>query len=107
MRKQISDLEQQKEKLADPVYVAHRRASGSASMPGDIPYQSAAAGVRCAGGARRRTCRDGEELHPLVHVTVVTPWPTLRTARLPGAPEPAPPGAPVPDAPAAPVPAGG
>lgn len=40
MRKQISDLEQQKEKLADPVYVAAQaRERLGFVMPGDIPYQ--------------------------------------------------------------------
>jgi cell division protein DivIC len=40
LRKQIADLEQQKTKLADPVYIAAQaRERLGFVMPGDIPYQ--------------------------------------------------------------------
>jgi cell division protein DivIC len=40
LRKQIADLEQQKAKLADPVYIAAQaRERLGFVMPGDIPYQ--------------------------------------------------------------------
>ena len=51
LRAQIADLEQQKVKLADPVYIAAQaRERLGFVMPGEIPYQ-----VQLA--RRRRACR--------------------------------------------------
>ena len=54
LREQIADLEQQKVKLADPVYIASQaRERLGFVMPGEIPYQvqlPAPVGVRSGGG---------------------------------------------------------
>lgn len=108
MRAQISDLEQQKEKLADPVYVAAQaRERLGFVMPGDIPYQvqlppSAAQAVPAEEHAE--TAKSNNPWYTSLWHTVAD---TPHGPPVPASPEPAPPGAPVPDAPVAPVPAGG
>lgn len=108
MRKQISDLEQQKEKLADPVYVAAQaRERLGFVMPGDIPYQVQlpASAVQAAPAEEHaETAKNSTPWYTSLWHTVAD---TPHGPPAPAAPEPAPPGAPVPDAPAAPVPAGG
>ena len=71
LRAQIADLEEQKVKLADPVFIAAQaRERLGFVMPGDIPYQvQLPANVGVPRHARRRT-HDGEARRTLVHVAV-------------------------------------
>ena len=57
MRAQIAELEQQKVKLADPVFIAAQaRERLGFVMPGDIPYQvQLPASAGAAGRARQRS----------------------------------------------------
>lgn len=108
MRQQISDLEQQKEKLADPVYVAAQaRERLGFVMPGDIPYQvqlpQSAAQAEPAEEHAETAKNNNAWYTSLWHTVADTP----HGPPAPATPEPGPPGGPAPDAPAVPVPAGG
>ena len=110
LRAQIADLEQQKGKLADPVYIAAQaRERLGFVMPGDIPYQvqlpAGCGGARGAAGTRRRPRTATTPGTPRCG----TPSPTRRTgtaARSPAHRYPALP-APAADPPAGPPPAPG
>lgn len=109
LRKQIADLESQKAKLADPVYIAAQaRERLGFVMPGDIPYQ-----VQLPAGAAAVTTDTGPQSAPVGNND---PWYTSlwhTIADTPHGPPPAPDAAPVdpaqppPPDPAAPPPAPG
>lgn len=108
MRQQISDLEQQKEKLADPVYVAAQaRERLGFVMPGDIPYQvqlpPSATQAEPAEERAEVTKNNNPWYTSLWHTVADTP----HGPPAPASSEPGPPASPAPDVPAAPVPAGG
>lgn len=107
LRSQISDLEQQKVKLADPVYIAAQaRERLGFVMPGDIPYQ-----VQLPNPVGPDAVPDegGPAAVPSGQPWYTTLWHTIADA--PHGPAPLPPPAPVPpppapDAPPGPVPGG-
>ena len=72
LRAQIAELEQQKVKLADPVYIAAQaRERLGFVMPGDIPYQvQLPPGAALPGDARRRSRRRPEPGEPWYTVAV-------------------------------------
>lgn len=108
LRQQISELEEQKAKLADPVFIAAQaRERLGFVMPGEIPYQ-----VQLPPGAEVPNAPTGE----LTEATNTDPWYTslwhtiadAPHGALPTAPPPPPgaPSAPEPIAPSAPPPGG-
>lgn len=109
LRSQIADLEQQKVKLADPVFIAAQaRERLGFVMPGDIPYQvqlpPGAAAAPPAAGPDAATAVSGDPWYTsLWHTIADAPHgvsPVLT-------PVPAPPGPDAPPLPGAPLPAGG
>lgn len=108
MRQQISDLEQQKQKLADPVYVAAQaRERLGFVMPGDIPYQVQLPPSATQAEPAEERVEAAKNSNPwytsLWHTVADTP----HGPPAPASPEPGPAGSPAPDAPGPPVPAGG
>ncbi len=113
LRAQIADLEGQKAKLADPVYIAAQaRERLGFVKPGDIPYQ-----VQLPPGAVEETgaapqaqmARSGDPWYTsLWHTIADTPHGPPPAAPAPAPDGPAPPGppGPVPPAPPAPAPGG-
>ncbi len=113
LRAQIADLEGQKAKLADPVYIAAQaRERLGFVKPGDIPYQ-----VQLPPGAVEETgaapqaqmARSGDPWYTsLWHTIADTPHGPPPAAPAPAPDVPAPPGppGPVPPAPPAPAPGG-
>lgn len=100
LREQIAELEGQKAKLADPVYIAAQaRERLGFVKPGDIPYQvqlpeSAAAAIDSApGGPQGGTARSGDPWYTaLWHTIADTPHgPPSGPAPAPPAPPPPPP----------------
>jgi len=106
MRKQISDLEQQKEKLADPVYVAAQaRERLGFVMPGDIPYQvqlPPSAAQAAPADQQAETAKNNNPWYTSLWHTVAD---TPHGPPVPVSSEPVPPDPAAPDAPPAPVPA--
>ncbi|MDY6999115.1 MAG: septum formation initiator family protein [Actinomycetota bacterium] len=114
LREQIAELEQQKDKLADPVFIAAQaRERLGFVMPGEIPYQvqlPPGAAVPGAPGDQAAEVNSGDPWYTALWHTIAdaphglpsTP-PTPPGA--PGAPEPLP-GGPEPGAPGAPPPGG-
>ena len=108
LREQITELEGQKSKLADPVYIAAQaRERLGFVMPGDIPYQvqlPASSTVASDAGPRAGVAPSGDPWYTsLWHTIADTPHPPPATVPPPGAPELSPPpGLPPP----APVPGG-
>jgi cell division protein FtsB len=105
LRSQISDLEQQKLKLGDPVYIAAQaRERLGFVMPGDIPYQvqlpPGAAPVEVPGAAPA-TAPSGQPWYTsLWHTISDAPHGVSQIAPTPGPPAPElPPPAPVPPGP--------
>ena len=71
LRQQIADLESQKAKLADPVYIAAQaRERLGFVMPGDIPYQVQLPPGAGAAAETRPASRGRPEQRPLVHLAV-------------------------------------
>ncbi len=112
LRTQIADLEGQKAKLADPVYIAAQaRERLGFVKPGDIPYQvqlPPGVVVQPDSGPQSQTVPSGDPWYTaLWHTIADTPHgpPAVpgEPAPAPGAPGPAPP---VPPAPTAPIPGG-
>ena len=106
LRAQIADLEQQKDKLADPAYIAAQaRERLGFVMPGDTPYQvqlpPGSAAPPTPGGVGT-TVPSGQPWYTSL-------WHTIADQPHNIAPSPAPPGAPVDPgpAPAPPPPPGG
>jgi uncharacterized protein len=106
LRAQIAGLEEQKVKLADPVFIAAQaRERLGFVMPGDIPYQvqlPANAVVPGTPGAEPATAKSGEPWYTSLWHTIadaphgVSPT-VVPDAPLPGSPPtPAPPSAPAP-----------
>ncbi len=109
LREQIAELEQQKEKLADPVFIAAQaRERLGFVMPGDIPYQvqlppGAAAPDSVADQAAEAASGDpwytalwhtiADAPHGLPPAPAIPPAPVVPA---PGGPEPVAPGAPPP-----------
>lgn len=109
LRQQISDLEQQKEKLADPVYVAAQaRERLGFVMPGDIPYQVQLPQSAAAPGPADPQAQTAKTTGPwytaLWHTVADTPHGPPAPA--PAAPEPDAPPAPGAPAPISPAPGG-
>src|SRR5689334_23619326 len=113
LRNQIADLETQKAKLGDPVYIAAQaRERLGFVMPGDIPYQ-----VQLPPGAAPVEAPGVDAAKPPSNQPWYTSlWHTIADAphgvtQIPGDPEPPPPGAPpapdVPPTPAQPPPCRG
>jgi uncharacterized protein len=107
LRSQIADLEQQKLKLGDPVYIAAQaRERLGFVMPGDIPYQ-----VQLPPGAEPVEAPGVDPAKPPSGQPWYTSlWHTISDAphgvtQIPLAPDPLPPGAPPPDVPPPPAPA--
>jgi cell division protein FtsB len=112
LRAQIADLEEQKVKLADPVFVAAQaRERLGFVMPGDIPYQvqlPSNVGVPAPGGEPATAKRDEPWYTSLWHTIADEPHgvsPTIAPEAPPGAPPPAPPPPPT-GPPSAPPPGG-
>ncbi|MEU0494606.1 septum formation initiator family protein [Mycobacterium sp. NPDC006124] len=106
LRSQIADLQQQKLKLGDPVYIAAQaRERLGFVMPGDIPYQ-----VQLPPGAAPVEAPGVDAVKPPSNQPWYTSlWHTIADAphgvrQIPSAPEPPPPGAPAPDVPPPPAP---
>lgn len=105
LREQITELEQQKDKLADPVFVAAQaRERLGFVMPGETPYQvQMPPGVETPGaeGNQPAPARSGDPWYTAL-------WHTISDAPhgISPAIPPAAPGAPVPIAPSAPPPGG-
>jgi cell division protein FtsB len=103
LRSQIADLEQQKIKLADPVFIAAQaRERLGFVMPGDIPYQvqlPTPVGAEVVPGEAAATVPSGQPWYTSL-------WHTIADA--PHGPPPAPgvPPPPVPEPPPGPVPGG-
>jgi cell division protein FtsB len=111
LRKQIADLESQKAKLADPVFIAAQaRERLGFVMPGDIPYQvqlPPGALPQAATGPQQQTGHSSDPWYTsLWHTIADTPHgpPAAPSSESP-APEP-PPGAPPPPPPPPPPPGG-
>ncbi|BBZ77489.1 membrane protein [Mycolicibacterium anyangense] len=114
LRQQISELESQKQKLADPVYIAAQaRERLGFVMPGDIPYQvQLPAGAVPAPGAspQTETARSSDPWYTsLWHTIADTPHgpPPAPQPVDPNAPQPVDPNAPPPPPEPAPVQPGG
>lgn len=107
LRAQIADLETQKAKLADPVYIAAQaRERLGFVMPGDIPYQvqlPPGAAVETGGGAKSAAVRSNDPWYTSLWHTIADaphgpppppPPPTTPTTSptlpLPPPPEPVP-----------------
>ena len=105
LRAQIADLEAQKAKLADPVYIAAQaRERLGFVMPGDIPYQvqlPPGAAVETGGGAKSAAVRSNDPWYTSLWHTIADaphgpppPPPTTPTTSptlpLPPPPEPVP-----------------
>ncbi len=98
LRRQIADLEQQKDKLADPAYIAAQaRDRLGFVMPGDIPYQvqlppTSGAPAQPASGPANATSND-PWYTSLWHTIADAPHGPSAAAPAPGqpGPEPAPP----------------
>ena len=108
LRTQISDLEEQKVKLADPVFIAAQaRERLGFVMPGDIPYQvqlpANAAQPGTPGGGSAKTNADGPWYTSLWHTIADAPHgvsPAIAPDAPPGPPaSPPPPPAPNPPGP--------
>ncbi|GAB3240088.1 FtsB family cell division protein [Mycolicibacterium hippocampi] len=108
LREQIAELEEQKDKLADPVFIAAQaRERLGFVMPGEIPYQ-----VQLPPGAAQPSAPSGE----LAEVNSGDPWYTALWHTIADGPQgipptappspPGAPGAPAPVAPDAPPPSG-
>jgi cell division protein FtsB len=99
LREQISELEEQKAKLADPVFIAAQaRERLGFVMPGETPYQ-----VQLPPGATQPTVETGD----LAETKSNDPWYTSLWHTIADAPHgisPSPPPPPPPGAPIAPVP---
>jgi cell division protein FtsB len=109
LRTQIADLEDQKVKLADPVFIAAQaRERLGFVMPGDIPYQvqlpAGAAVPGTPGGEPATTKSDGPWYTSLWHTIADAPHGVSPTIA-PGAPPPGPP-PPPPTPPSGPPPGG-
>jgi len=104
MRSQISDLEQQKTKLGDPVYIASQaRERLGFVMPGDIPYQVQLPPGAASAVPDEQHAEAAKSTNPwytsLWHTVADTPHgPPAPATPEPGVPEDAPP-APVPAVP--------
>jgi cell division protein FtsB len=103
LRVEIADLEEQKAKLADPVYIAAQaRERLGFVKPGDIPYQvqlPPGAAVRSEPGEQATAARAGQPWYTsLWHTIADDPHnvPTTAPTVPPVPPMPAPPGAPPP-----------
>lgn len=112
LRTQIADLEGQKAKLADPVYIAAQaRERLGFVKPGDIPYQvqlPPGAVVEADAGPRAQAAPSGDPWYTsLWHTIADTPHGPPASPPAPGEPSP-PPGVPVlpPPAPTPPPPGG-
>jgi cell division protein FtsB len=109
LRAQIADLEQQKDKLADPAYIAAQaRERLGFVMPGDIPYQvqlPPAAAAPGQPGAAAPTVPSGQPWYTSLWHTIADEPHGVSPTIAPGAP-PGPPPAPG-DTPAPPPPPGG
>ena len=102
LRAQIADLEQQKIKLADPVFIAAQaRERLGFVMPGEIPYQVQLPPAVRAGGARCRT-RATAEAQPRPWYTVAVAHHRRCAARCSAGHRRRPAGRPVPSPPPAP-----
>jgi cell division protein FtsB len=101
LRSQIADLEQQKAKLADPVFIAAQaRERLGFVMPGDIPYQvqlPARAVVPSAPGAQPAAVANGDPWYTSLWHTIADAPHNVPTP-LPDAPPTAQPGAATPGA---------
>ena len=103
LRSQIADLEQQKAKLGDPVYIAAQaRERLGFVMPGDIPYQ-----VQLPPGAVPQAQPDVAPTVPSGQPWYTSLWQTISDAPHPIVPTPAPALPPVPGSPPPPGPAPG
>ncbi len=105
MRGQIADLEQQKVKLGDPVYIAAQaRERLGFVMPGDIPYQvqlPATGGPEAAlPGTPAAAAPSGQPWYTSLWHTIADaphgPAPAVPPTDVPGPPPPAAPPAPAP-----------
>ena len=111
LRAQIAELEGQKAKLADPVYIAAQaRERLGFVMPGDIPYQVQLPGSHASpSGASPQTgtANSGDPWYTsLWHTIADAPHGPPAAPPQPGAPEPPPPPPPPGPPPPAPVPGG-
>ena len=112
LRTQIAELEGQKAKLADPVYIAAQaRERLGFVKPGDIPYQvqlPPGAVVQPDAGPQAQAAPHGDPWYPsLWHTIADTPHGPPAAPPAPGEPPPLPPGAPAPSPGPAPAPPGG
>lgn len=113
LRSQIADLEQQKIKLADPVFIAAQaRERLGFVMPGDIPYQvqlPTPVGPEAVPGEAAETVPSGQPWYTSLWHTIADaphgPPPATGAPGVPGVPGPGVP-PPPPDAPPGPVPGG-
>jgi len=109
LRAQIAELEGQKAKLGDPVYIAAQaRERLGFVMPGDIPYQvqlPGAAASPSSAGSQTGPVNSGDPWYTsLWHTIADTPHGPPAAPLPPSAPEPPPPPGPLP--PPVPVPGG-
>jgi len=108
LRAQIADLEEQKVKLADPVFIAAQaRERLGFVMPGDIPYQvqlPANAAVPSPPGSAPTTVKSGDPWYTSLWHTIADAPHGVSPTFEPIAP---PPGPPLPPAPPTPPPPGG
>ena len=112
LRTQIAELEGQKAKLADPVYIAAQaRERLGFVKPGDIPYQvqlPPGAVVQPDAGPQAQAAPNGDPWYTsLWHTIADTPHGPPAAPAAPGEPPPLPPGAPAPSPGPAPAPPGG
>ena len=112
LRAQIAELEGQKAKLADPVYIAAQaRERLGFVKPGDIPYQvqlPPGAVVQPDAGPQAQAAPNGDPWYTsLWHTIADTPHGPPAAPPAPGEPPPLPPGAPAPSPGPAPAPPGG
>ena len=112
LRTQIAELEGQKAKLADPVYIAAQaRERLGFVKPGDIPYQvqlPPGAVVQPDAGPQAQAAPNGDPWYTsLWHTIADTPHGPPAAPPAPGEPPPLPPGAPAPSPGPAPAPPGG
>jgi cell division protein FtsB len=110
LRAQISELEEQKVKLADPVFVAAQaRERLGFVMPGEIPYQvqlPAAAAVPGTPGAEPAAANPDQPWYTALWHTIADAPHGAPPALAPGAPPPPPAVPPNPAPPGAPAPGG-
>jgi len=108
LRAQIANLEEQKVKLADPVFIAAQaRERLGFVMPGDIPYQvqlPANAAVPSPPGSAPTTVKSGDPWYTALWHTIADAPHGVSPTFEPIAP---PPGPPLPPAPPSPPPPGG